>query len=182
MLDHLPPRRDPRVLVLDACRGRVYHAAADPWEFRDVGRVAASPGAALAHDLARLALRARPSHVVAICPLRLPASFASMLTRRGVPVVALASARAGALLAGAPALADLRVRHPELRGVALGPHARAVRLAAAALFGLDLPPRRYDIPVPRQPVPPAAPVGARRARGDTSARGAPPAPGGGPRR
>lgn len=175
MIDHIPPRRDPRLLVLDGRRHALLHAAIDPWELRALGRVDATRVRPLAHDLARLVLASRPSHVVLTPTAALPAAVTGLLARQGIAILALDTAHLHALTQAAPTLSELRARHAELRGLALGELGATVRLAASALVHLALPPRRYALP--RLPPRAAPAVAPRRPRRDPSPPAPPPAPG-----
>ena len=93
--------------------------------------------------------------------VEVPRIIRALLDRRGIVMVPLDAARTRFLVGGAPTLAELRVRHAELRGLVLGSLTRTIRLAAASLH-LALPPRRYALPrLPSVAAPALASRGAR---------------------
>lgn len=152
MLEPLPPRREPRLLLVDVTRTPFLYAALDPWELRGLGHLArAGP----MHALAKLALQVHPSHIVVLGGALRSAMLRRTLDalgRRGIARLHLAPAPIARLLARAPTHEALRALFPELRYLAprlvSARLLRALRVGAALLGSHSLPPRHYASGLP----------------------------------
>lgn len=153
MLEFVPPRREPRLLVLVLGTQRVAYAAVDPWEVRALGCLPTERRVAPL-TLWRVFARVRPSHVTLVVDtdarqrsiVRLARQFA---VRGGLPLGVVDRRESVTLAAKAPKHAELLRAYPELRHLVRGPRdpaLRAVRIALGVLVTRSLPPRRY---VPR---------------------------------
>lgn len=151
MLERNPPRRDPRVLVVDARRHPATYAALDAWESRGVGEL---PRVAPSRGLERLLLKVRPSHVVvavrgAAGPFQGLGAGLRTAHLRGLVVQKLTPTATCRLLARAPSVPTLVGHFPELRHLFADRSSKgttpALRLAAALLLSDSLPPRTYAV-------------------------------------
>lgn len=145
MLEKLPPRRDPRPLVLLTIKGRVSYTVLDAWEVRGVGYFSGRRAGSFGPSLGQLVLRVKPTALVLAGPVppALTQSARRVARERGLPVLLLDIRAQRRLLRRAPTLAEITVLFPEVRGLA-GVLARTVLpLAVAVLLTLRLPPRFY---------------------------------------
>lgn len=146
MLERLPPRRDPRVLLLDLRARPTTYAALDAWEVRGIGEL---PRRAASLALERLALQTRPSHVVLVRtspprPLGGLALALAALAARGLPIARLTSADLARLRACVPSVECLTETFHELRHLDLvGRRGDTLRLGHAVLAHYTLSPRHY---------------------------------------
>lgn len=148
MFEPLPPRRDPRVLVVDPRGAVVRYAALDAWELKGAGTLKRSRAAP---SLRRLAFQVKPSHVVLLphgarahAALRRDLASTSL---RGVALLVLSATDFARITSLAPSLAEVRATYPPLQHLAPSHAAMNVtRIALAILLHHPLPPRHYASP------------------------------------
>lgn len=156
----MPPRRDPRLLVIVLGARATGHAAVDAWEVRALGRLP-TDRRVLHLALWQLLTRARPSHLLVVLPRDgrpLPAlRIARLLAlQRGLPLAVVDRREGATLAAQAPELTAVLRAYPELRHLSRGPHDpahHAMRVALGALFTRSLPPRHYVSAITPRPSP-----------------------------
>lgn len=165
MLEHTPPRREPRVLLVRRSHGSHVWAAVDPFEVRGLGRIRSTNPVAVRLSLARIVLRTHPSAIVVFASRtrasELDLALRGIADRAGLPLVLPTATERRAMRACSPGAVDLAGEFPELVTVRSTALCRSVALAAAALSTLTLPPRRY---VPGLPSVSAPRVGHTRPR------------------
>ena len=175
MLEHHPPRRDPRVLALIPGKTVVRYAALDAWEIRGTGELPGTDARVFRLALARLIVQTRPTVIVCRPPARRTVSLTKVLkvlatvaAHSGIPVLSLAGSVARDLLDDAPAPDAIAKQYPELHALDTDATTDAIRLAAGALSSMNFPPRRYakttSTPRSRASVATGAPRRARHAR------------------
>ncbi len=159
MLEKLPPRRDPRPLVLLAARGVLSYAVLDAWEVRGLGHLPGRPIRSFGPALGQLVLRVKPTALVLVGREVTPGlvrSVRRVARERGFPVVLLDDLAKRRLLRRAPTLAEIVSIFPEVRGLDDRLARVVLPLAVAVLLTLRLPPRFYA----KLPVSPASRVAA----------------------
>ncbi len=155
MLERHPPRRDPRLLLVDARTRSIRYVALDAWEFRGLGELTRRSAAT---ELERLALQIRPSHIV-LLPGTLRAHDNLLrtlpaITHRGVAFVALTAPELARVEEHAPTESDVRAAFPEVRHLARTHRTfRFARVALGVLLRHPLPPRHYASSLPPRPAP-----------------------------
>lgn len=144
MLERLPVRRDPRVLVLRDAGRYVQYGALDAWAVRGLGLHPGYPRAQLRLALVRTILTTRPTVVlVHVRHASLAALIRELTEKERLPTLFLDDREVAALRKKAPSFAELARAYHELRGLDAPDGAEALLLAASALSRLTLPSRHY---------------------------------------
>lgn len=144
MHERLPPRREPRLLVLDATTRPPAYVALDPWELRGLGRL---PRAGPVAALTKLVLQVHPSHLVVLGTMRALAPALAAIERRGIARLVIDRPSLDRARKNAPDPIALEALYPELRCLARTPKdAELVALAGTGFVLLathSRTPRRY---------------------------------------
>lgn len=137
MLEPRPPRRDPRLLLLEARGRHVVYVALDAWEIHGLGFITKGPGLQLA--CARLLLQIRPSQIAPIdLPPALHAAVTALAHTRGIAELAVSRADRERLRRTGLDGDELAKHYPELRGLRTRWLSPSIRLASA-LFAARSP-------------------------------------------
>lgn len=146
MLEHTPPRRDPRLLLVDAHRCTILLVALDAFEVRAIRELALPLRTRDQAFLVGRTLRElRPSCVaLAGASSAFAATCTAVAKTQGLAVQTLSDAERRAALHRAPSTRILRRTYRELVALQLALQERqALRLAASLFIHRELPRRRY---------------------------------------